>query len=49
MSFITLAFAIYLAIIAASGTILVVATSGWYVKRCKKMVEKMMETEFDED
>lgn len=39
---------IYVAIIAGAVTLMIIACSGWYVKKCKKMTSKMIE-DFEED
>lgn len=43
LTFIYLALAIYLALVAAAVTIVIVATSGWYAKKCKKMTESIID------
>lgn len=39
---------IYVALIAAAVTLMVIACSGWYVNKCTKMTEKMIK-KFEED
>lgn len=39
---------IYVAIVAASVTIMIVACSGWYVNKCTKMTKNMFDV-FEED
>lgn len=41
MNFIMLIVAIYLGLVAASLTIIVVATSKWYINRCRKLTEEI--------
>lgn len=39
---------IYVVTIASAVTLMIIACSGWYVKKCKKMTSKMIEN-FEED
>lgn len=48
MNFIMFAIAIYVALVGASLTLVVLATSKWYIKRCKEMTKKLMEDTNDE-
>ena len=42
MNFIMLIIAIYLGLVAASLTVIVIATSKWYINRCKKLTEEIV-------
>ena len=48
MNFIMLVAAIYLGLIAASITLVLLMASGWYVKLCAKMTKKVMENTFND-
>ena len=48
MNFILLVIAVYLALVGASLTIMVLAMSNWYIKKTKKMTKKLMD-EFTDD
>ena len=48
INFIMLVLAIYLALVGAALTLVVLATSKWYIKRCKEMTKKLIEDTNDE-
>lgn len=46
LDFIMIMFAVYLAIVAAATTILILATSKWYIKKCTQMTKDMTKEMF---
>lgn len=48
MNFIMLMVAIYVALVGASLTIMVVGVSNWYANKCKKLTHKFMD-DFDNE
>lgn len=48
MNFIMLVVAIYVALVGASITVMMLALSKWYINKCKNMTKQMID-EFDEE
>ena len=48
MNFIMLALAIYVALVGASITIMMVGLSGWFVDKCNDMIKRIMDM-YDEE